>query len=125
MSAFSTAFAAARKTKGAGKTFTFNGKSYSTNTADDLKSSSTTPKTSPRPQANPKTATPIRDTLNRGYVKGSAYDLRMQKAANTAAGNVSPVVSKKPAVRPVGKLMVSSLDKFAKERAAKRKVKGK
>ena len=34
---FQQAFSAARKEKGAGKTFTWDGRSYSTNTADDLK----------------------------------------------------------------------------------------
>lgn len=45
---FREAFAAARKAKGPGATFTWNGKSYSTNTADDAKSS--------RPKARSKTA---------------------------------------------------------------------
>ena len=35
---FGEAFKAARKSKGSGKTFTYKGKSYSTNTADDIKS---------------------------------------------------------------------------------------
>ena len=42
---FSKAFAAARKEKGAGKTFTFKGKSYSTNYASDaVKAPTTRPK---------------------------------------------------------------------------------
>jgi len=54
MASFSKAFAAARKAKGPGKTFMWQGKSYSTNTAAD-KSSSTrraspsAPASSPRP----------------------------------------------------------------------------
>jgi len=54
MASFSKAFAAARRSKGPGKTFMWQGKSYSTNTAAD-KSSSTrraspsAPASSPRP----------------------------------------------------------------------------
>lgn len=50
MASFKEAFAAARKEKGAGKAFTWNGKSYSTNRADDAKKSaspSTRPKSRP------------------------------------------------------------------------------
>lgn len=52
---FAQAFAAARKAKGAGATFTWQGKSYSTNRADDAPAArrSTTPTTSVRPQARP------------------------------------------------------------------------
>ena len=49
---FGKAFAAARKAKGAGKTFTWKGKSYSTNYKEDAKSKA--PTTSKRPKANPK-----------------------------------------------------------------------
>ena len=45
---FAKAFAAARKKLGAGKTFTWNGKSYSTNRADDKADK---PKPKPRPAA--------------------------------------------------------------------------
>lgn len=48
---FAAAFAAARKKLGAGKTFTYNGKSYSTNRADDKKSSVSA--SVPRPQPRP------------------------------------------------------------------------
>lgn len=44
---FKEAFAKARKAKGAGKTFTWNGKSYSTNYAEEASSA---PKKSPRPK---------------------------------------------------------------------------
>jgi hypothetical protein len=37
MAGFKEAFAAARKAQGPGKTFTYNGKTYSTNRADDVK----------------------------------------------------------------------------------------
>ncbi len=57
-SKFGKAFAAARKEKGAGKTFTFEGKSYSTNMASDKSSA---PTSSPRPTARPaKKAPPMK-----------------------------------------------------------------
>ena len=46
---FGNAFAAARKAKGAGSTFMYNGKSYSTNRADDKPS----PKAAPMPPKRP------------------------------------------------------------------------
>lgn len=57
-SKFGKAFAEARKAKGPGKTFTFEGKSYSTNMASDKGSA---PKASPRPTARPaKKAPPMK-----------------------------------------------------------------
>ena len=52
---FKAAFAAARKEKGAGKTFTWNGKSYSTNRADDKPAKGKGGLTaSARPMPNPR-----------------------------------------------------------------------
>ena len=57
-SKFGKAFAAARKEKGAGKTFTFEGKSYSTDMASDKSSA---PTSSSRPTARPaKKAPPMK-----------------------------------------------------------------
>jgi hypothetical protein len=53
---FGKAFAAARKEMGAGKTFTYKGKSYSTNRADDKPAAakpSLAPSTSKNPKARP------------------------------------------------------------------------
>ncbi len=65
MSTFSKAFAAARKAKGAGATFVFEGKSYTTDRADDkpgagkkTNTTATAPKTSARPRLNPALAGP-------------------------------------------------------------------
>ncbi len=55
MSAFGKAFADARRSLGPGKTFTFNGKSYSTNTAED-KPSKMAPAASKRPMPRPVVA---------------------------------------------------------------------
>ena len=54
-SKFGKAFAAARKEKGAGKTFTFEGKSYSTDLASDKSSA---PTSSSRPTARPTRKAP-------------------------------------------------------------------
>jgi hypothetical protein len=48
MTSFAQAFAKARKEKGAGKTFMWNGKSYSTNYKEEV---SKAPSNSPRPKA--------------------------------------------------------------------------
>lgn len=52
MATFKEAFAKARKELGAGKTFTWNGKSYSTNVEGEDKGA-----TSPKPKARPATVT--------------------------------------------------------------------
>ena len=57
-SGFNAAFADARKRLGAGKTFTYNGKSYSTNRADDKPAKAAAPTASQRPQPRPASATP-------------------------------------------------------------------
>jgi hypothetical protein len=57
-SGFGSAFAAARAKFGAGKTFTYGGKSYSTNRADDRKMSAT----AARPSSRPTPTAPTRST---------------------------------------------------------------
>lgn len=57
MASFKEAFAAARKKLGAGKTFEWNGKSYSTNLKEEVsKSASAAPTKSIRPKAKPAAA---------------------------------------------------------------------
>lgn len=51
---FKEAFAEARKEKGAGSTFTWNGKKYSTNYAKEAKKDDDAPKSSPRAKARPE-----------------------------------------------------------------------
>jgi hypothetical protein len=58
MATFKEAFAAARKEKGAGKTFTWNGKSYTTDRADDKKPA---PTASSKPKAKPAGLNPVRN----------------------------------------------------------------
>ena len=50
MASFTETFAKERKRLGKGKTFTWNGKSYTTNYAEE---ESSAPKSSPRPKASP------------------------------------------------------------------------
>jgi hypothetical protein len=58
MASFKEAFAAARKKLGAGKTFEWNGKSYSTNYKEETgKSASAAPTKSIRPKAKPASNT--------------------------------------------------------------------
>jgi hypothetical protein len=56
MTSFSKAFAAARKEKGAGKTFQWNGKSYTTDYASEKSTSSS----SSRPKARPTASAPTK-----------------------------------------------------------------
>ena len=86
---FSKAFAAARKEKGAGKTFTFKGKSYSTNYASDAvkaptprpKARSAAPRTSPRPTARPSFPTYAEWRKdNKGGLRG--YTMAKNRANN-------------------------------------------
>ena len=58
MTSFSKAFAAARKEKGAGKTFQWNGKSYTTDYASEKSNSSR----SSRPKARPTASSPTKST---------------------------------------------------------------
>jgi hypothetical protein len=86
---FGAAFAAARKEKGAGKTFTYKGKSYSTNTADDKVKAA--PKA--KPKANPKT---VVNVAKAGLAKADAAkkaEARKNMPA-TAAAKPGPKVGK-------------------------------
>jgi len=125
MASFKTAFAAARKELGAGKTFTWQGKSYTTDLASDgtatrpkarpaskaaipAKDKVTTPTVSPRPRsavsgvaaAKPKTDTVARDMLNKNIVKATGDKL--------AADRAKPAV-KMPA-RPISKTPVKKAE---------------
>jgi hypothetical protein len=103
-SKFGKAFAAARKEKGAGKTFTFEGKSYSTNMASDKpnatakkpdvakraeaaidKASPTRPQSRPtgtRPQSRPTATTPVAKSASVPSVTTSS----LAPTANTLKG---------------------------------------
>jgi hypothetical protein len=80
MASFKEAFAAARKKLGAGKTFEWNGKSYSTNLKEEVsKPASAAPTKSIRPKANPKAApkptTDLTDSQMRSLRAVGATDL--------------------------------------------------
>lgn len=73
MASFAQAFREARQRLGAGKTFTWNGKSYSTNLAEEGSGSrSRAPSSSPRPPSKPASGS--------GQTRG-----RSLRASNTAA----------------------------------------
>lgn len=64
MASFKEAFAAARKKQGPGGIFTWNGKKYTTDRADDKKPGKKTsaPKKSIRPKASPRDKAPYADS---------------------------------------------------------------
>ena len=72
MSAFGQAFAAARKRLGAGKTFSFNGKSYSTNTAEDKPARATSLRPQARPTSDVESNVPAKPAAMGGGARGSA-----------------------------------------------------
>lgn len=84
MASFKAAFAAARKEKGAGKTFQWNGKTYTTDYASEK---STTPSTSPRPKAKPAKEAPA----------------AKESPARVAAGTPFAPSRTNPKVIPLGK----------------------
>jgi hypothetical protein len=84
MATFKEAFAAARKEKGAGKTFMYNGKSYSTDYTEEAKG--TKPKAKPA-GLNPKSGA-SRSTAGKVAVKESASG-----ASRSTAGKVVPKAS--------------------------------
>lgn len=110
MSGFNTAFAAARKKLGPGKTFTFKGKSYTTDRADDTK------KPKPRPANKPTTA--ARSGASRsteGKVAKKGTDL---KTAYSQMANTKLAAKNSPATPPV-----SPTADVIKNRAAENKAK--
>jgi hypothetical protein len=84
MTSFSKAFAAARKEKGAGKTFSWNGKTYTTDYASEK---STTPSSSPRAKAKPTKEAPA----------------AKESPARVAAGTPFAPSRTNPKVIPLGK----------------------
>ena len=80
---FGKAFAAARKEMGAGKTFTWKGKTYTTNTKEEVKpAGSNRPK--PRPK-NPLTVEPVTTTrLGPTGGRGDGGAERIRRAADAA-----------------------------------------
>ena len=83
MPSFKEAFAAARKAKGAGKTFTWNGKLYTTNYKEEAPKA-----TSPRPKAKPVTvktpAKPLAHPVSKPPVKPLAHPVSKTPAPKAA-----------------------------------------
>ena len=85
MATFKEAFAAARKEKGAGKTFTYNGKSYSTNYAEEEKKPTGT-----KPKAKPAGLNPQSGAAQSG-VAGKVKPKPVRNPnATSVAGKVKP-----------------------------------
>lgn len=115
MATFKEAFKEARKKYGAGKTFTWKGKSYSTNLAEEeakpAPTKKTTPKTSPRPRARPASKD-VMEGYREGDIKTSSLDKpvgqngrgdgsaeMIRRSAETALSRVEAQGSK-PAAKP-------------------------
>jgi len=95
MATFKEAFAAARKEKGAGKTFTWNGKSYTTDRADDKKPA---PTASNKPKAKPAGLNPQSGAAQSGVAgkvkpKASPAAKRPAKAAEVSGQKAAPSLS--------------------------------
>jgi len=109
---FGKAFAAARKQMGAGKTFTYKGKSYSTNRADDKPAAakpSLAPSTSQNPKARPSWMGTSGGKIRMGMStpEGTRSDASRvsvnpppKPAAPAAPKPVAPSASLRPKARP-------------------------
>jgi len=86
MASFKEAFAAARKEKGAGKTFTWNGKSYSTNIKEEGLGAKkpTTPKPRPTASASASSKPPARPAAKPTPASATSG------ASRSTAGKVTP-----------------------------------
>jgi hypothetical protein len=91
MASFKEAFAAARKEKGAGKTFTYKGKSYSTNYAEEEKKPSGT-----KPKAKPAGLNPVRNP----NATSVTNKVNPKPVRNPNATSVTNKVKPKPATKP-------------------------
>jgi hypothetical protein len=121
MPSFKEAFAKARKEKGAGKTFTWNGKSYSTNQADDKKKSKPTEKSTTLLRSAPKkAATSKTETTPASSSRPKARPTSISK---------SPVQSPRPPKKPLwmgtagGKQRMAAALKNPAKRSDKSRVK--
>lgn len=105
---FSKAFAAARKQMGAGKTFTYKGKSYSTNRADDKPAASTpssAPSTSKNPKARPSWMGTPGGKIRMGMstpegTRSDASRVSVNPPPKPATPSVAPSASLRPKPRP-------------------------
>ena len=130
MSGFAKAFTDARKKLGAGKTFTYNGKSYSTNRADDKPAKAAAKPagmaSSPRPMAKPMAASPMPKPRpaeamaaaggarkpNADGIYSPTTEMRMRNA-QPAAMPASPMPKPKPAGMTSPRPMARSAEMMA------------
>lgn len=101
-SGFGAAFAKARKELGAGKNFTYNGKSYSTNQAGE--NATAAPASSKRPMAKPASrpaaATPVNASQPRRAAGTPPVAPRKLTATPPAASSMAPSSSPRPMTKP-------------------------
>lgn len=109
-SGFAAEFAKQRAALGAGKTFTYQGKSYSTNRADDKPAKPAGMTSSPRPQAKPMASSPAPKARSAEFVAANGgqrkpnadgkysptEEMRLRNAKDTGM-KTSPVPKARPA----------------------------
>lgn len=102
MATFKEAFAAARKEKGAGKTFMWQGKSYSTDRADDKKQAALATGTKPKAKpaglnsasgAAPKVSSAAKRPAKAAEISGQKAAPSLSGASRSVAGKVAPKMS--------------------------------
>ena len=96
-SGFAAEFAKQRAALGAGKTFTYQGKSYSTNRADDKPAKPAGMATSPRPQAKPMTSSPAPKAR-----PNEALAAKGAARKPNANGKYSPTTEMRMSAKPAG-----------------------
>jgi len=98
LSGFAAEFAKQRAALGAGKTFTYQGKSYSTNRADDKPGMTSSPRPKPRPAAPAPAAPKAAPMPNRAA--GLATPAAPKPRPAAPAASMAPATSVRPKARP-------------------------
>jgi hypothetical protein len=126
MATFKEAFAAARKEKGAGKTFMHNGKSYSTDYAEEAKGKKPKAKPAPtKPKARPANLNPqsgAAQSGTAGKVKPAATPA-MSGASRSTAGKVKSKTSTAQQKAAYGANRPTSMDGVSRKPVEKPKPK--
>ncbi len=121
LSSFGAAFKAARKKLGAGKTFDWNGKSYSTNFKEEGAGHSHSPTSSPKPKPRPRADNGA--ALLSGLARGAAEQLAGAGAARRKQPGRGKPATAPPAVKPKPRLTAAAeVEQIMSEATAKRRA---
>lgn len=115
MATFAQAFAKARKEMGAGKTFTFEGKKYSTDRADDKK-------TGTKPKARP--AAPAKVAAARPASKPVPTVAVAPPASKPTRPMARPAAPAKAPAKPVSAREAANAKRLAEAKAARARNRG-